>query len=137
MDDAQVAKLGILVSPTNPERPLVIEVRKPSGEFIAFVSLDAFDWCANRLAEYRAALAAARIEELEADARTRGAMLDEVVPALQARIAELEAALAEAKEFAQDVEETCSHPMTLVSDARALLARLEARPPSDKGEMNG
>ena len=35
--------------------------------------------------------AAARIAELEADARTRGAILDEVVPALQARIKELEA----------------------------------------------
>lgn len=45
----------------------------------------------------------ARIEEWEAAARTRGAMVDEVVPALQARIAELEA------------------------ERDALLARLEAR----------
>ena len=42
--------------------------------------------------------AAARIEELEADARVRGAMLDEVVPALQAEVARLSALLREAEE---------------------------------------
>jgi hypothetical protein len=56
MDDAQVAKLGILVNLTNPERPRAIDVRGQNGEFIALVSLENFDWCANRLAEYRAAL---------------------------------------------------------------------------------
>jgi hypothetical protein len=84
-----------------------------------------------------------RIEELEADARTRGAMLDEVVPALQDRADRLSAMLKEAegdrdrlwwlvKGFAGAVDTGRNEPLRtwrneaqIALEDSALLARLE------------